>query len=79
MGWKENSTMMLGPTASGNAIDVDWPLIIKVGKNRIRVTVEEEISECCEKWQAFLVDDAIKGRGGDRWLPIARYGISQWC
>jgi hypothetical protein len=42
-----------------------------------RVTVEEEVSECCGKWQGFLVGND-NCRDGSRWLPVARTGLREW-
>jgi hypothetical protein len=39
---------------------------------RIRITVEEEVNECCEKWRG-MTEGSDFCRDGSRWLPIRVY------
>ena len=40
-----------------------------VGK-RVRVTVEQEVSECCEKWRGAMVTRLLALRDPDSWMNV---------
>jgi hypothetical protein len=66
MAWKVVESVKLYP---GNASFVAGAPLCGVR----RVTVEEEVGECCEKWRGFFVGND-NCRDCSNWLRVAKWG-----